>query len=46
MNTVRAYRKYYNYKSKRIYNGIYFLREKGGRSKESIVNQRENVERR
>ena len=44
MNTVSAFKK--DYKSKPIYNDIYFLREKGGRSKESIVYQRENVERR
>jgi len=33
-------------KASEFIDDIYFLREKGGRSKESIVYQRENVERR
>jgi len=44
VNTVSAFKK--DYKSKPIYNDIYFVREKGGSSKESIVYQREIVERR
>jgi len=33
-------------KTSEFIDDIYFVREKGGRSKESIVYQRENVERR
>ena len=33
-------------KASEFIDDIYFVREKGGRSKESIVYQRENVERR
>ena len=43
MNTVGARKEF---KRKRIYDDNYFIREKGGRSRGSIVYQRENVERR
>jgi len=43
VNTVGARKEF---KRKRIYDDNYFIREKGGRSRGSIVYQRENVERR